>query len=138
MPLDPAACYVSRSTAGCTLVRDLQGPLTRGGLSSPVVDVPRDGRHAYAGRRVFKRDPRTGALTLLDNRVPDDVSFARDGRTAYQTGRQLRVYRRTLSGALTLLPQPYGILRGPFSDHLVVMPDGRHVYATEQRYVLRP
>lgn len=138
LPVDPVACYVSRPTADCTLVRDLELVLTRGGVAFPIVALPRDGRHAYVGRRVFKRDPGTGALTLLDSRVPDNISFSRDGRTAYQTGRQLRVYRRTPSGALRLLPQPYGILRGAFADHLVVMPDGRHVYATEQRYVSDP
>ena len=138
LPPGPAACYVSRPTADCTRVRDIESVLTRGGISWPIVAVPRDGHHAYVGRRVFKRDLRTGALTLLNTRVPDNISFSSDGRTAYQTGRQLRVYRRTVVGALKLLPQPYGILRGRFADHLVVTPDGRHVYATEQRYVSDP
>jgi DNA-binding beta-propeller fold protein YncE len=137
LPLNDA-CYGSHPTTDCTRVRDLEGRVTRGGFSVPTVGVPRDGRHAYVGRHVFKRDSRTGSLTLLDHRVPYGVSFAPDGRTAYQTGRQLRVYRRTQAGALKLLPQPYGILRGPFADQLVVMPDGRHVYATEQRYVSDP
>jgi DNA-binding beta-propeller fold protein YncE len=120
-----AGCYRFTSTPNCTRVRDVQSS------TSPAtsVRVPRDGRHAYVGRRVFRRDASTGVLTLLDVRVPYNIQFSPDGLTAYQVGRNLRVYRRNTSGALTLLPQPFGILPGS-ANEVAVMPDARHVYVT--------
>lgn len=125
----PAGCYLMKPTPNCTLLRDLQ---------ATSVLVPRDGVHAYVGRRVFKRDPNTSLLTLLDVRVPEGIKFSPDGMTAYQSRNTLRVYRRNRSGALTLLPQPFGILRGLASERvypseITVMPDGKHVYLTGHR-----
>ena len=71
---------------------------------------------------------------MLHGRAPDNIVFSPDGRTAYQRGYKLRVYRRNKNGALTLLPQPFGILRGPV-DEIAVMPDGRHVYVKGHVFV---
>jgi DNA-binding beta-propeller fold protein YncE len=118
-----AGCYLVTPMPNCTRVRDLQSAMS----FDTSVRLPRDGRHVYVGRRVFSREASTGVLTLLDVRVPENIQFSPDGLTAYQLGRNLRVYRRTASGALTLLAQPFGTLRG-LANEVAVMPDGSHVY----------
>jgi DNA-binding beta-propeller fold protein YncE len=115
-----AGCFLSTATTHCTRIPHL-------GLVSRI-SLPADGRHVYVGRHVFRRNAGTNALEHLDVRVPGEVEFSPDGLTAYQGGSNLRIYRRASTGALTLLRQPFGVLPG-YVDELVVMPDGRHVYA---------
>ena len=70
----------------------------------------------------------TASLRCCTGALRTTSSSPQTGETAYQRGYKLRVYRRNKNGALTLLPQPFGILGGPV-DEIAVMHDGRHVYA---------